>query len=89
MTEEEARRLIQENEALRERVKLLEQKIDLLVRQIYGAKSEKLDPAQLELLLDPGGAKKEDASVASAAEELLLAEAPDKTTNKGFQVLPS
>jgi transposase len=33
------------------RIKLLEQKIDLLVRRIFGAKSEKLNAAQLELLL--------------------------------------
>jgi hypothetical protein len=30
--------------------KLLEQKIDLLVRRIFGASSEKMDAAQLELL---------------------------------------
>jgi transposase len=32
-------------------IRLLKQKVDLLVRQIYGSKSEKLDPGQLELLL--------------------------------------
>ena len=32
-------------------IKLLEQKVDLLVRRIFGAKSEKLNAAQLELLL--------------------------------------
>ena len=36
---------------LRQLVQLLEQKIDLLVRQKFGAKSEKLDERQLELLL--------------------------------------
>lgn len=33
------------------RIHLLEQKIDALVRRLFGAKSEKLDPAQLLLLL--------------------------------------
>ena len=30
---------------------LLRQKIDALVRRVFGASSERLDPAQLELLL--------------------------------------
>jgi len=34
-----------------ERIKLLEQKIDLLIRRLFGAKSEKIDPGQLLLLL--------------------------------------
>jgi transposase len=34
-----------------QRIKLLEQKIDLLVRRIFGKKSEQIDPGQLELLL--------------------------------------
>ena len=32
---------------------LLRQKIELLVRRVFGASSERLDPAQLELLLQP------------------------------------
>ena len=44
-----------ENQTLRE-------KVDYLIRVIYGAKSEKLDPAQLEILFDPDGAKKPDAA---------------------------
>jgi hypothetical protein len=32
---------------------LLRQKIDALVRRVFGASSERLDPAQLELLLQP------------------------------------
>ena len=37
--------------ALEKENALLRQKIDLLVRQLFGAKSEQLDPAQLLLLL--------------------------------------
>lgn len=44
----------EENARLKAHIVLLEQKIDLLVRRIFGAKSEKLDAAQLELLLTLG-----------------------------------
>ena len=43
--------LRQENADLRQAVKLLNQKVDALVRRIFGARSEKLDPAQLELFM--------------------------------------
>ena len=41
----------EEIERLRKEIALVNQKIDLLVRRIFGASSEKLDPAQLLLLL--------------------------------------
>ena len=45
-------RLLQaENERLNQEIKLLKQKVDLLIRRLFGSKSEKLDAAQLELLL--------------------------------------
>jgi transposase len=57
-----ARRLQESDEQLQARneelqrakaqIALLEQKIDLLVRRIFGSQSEKLDPKQLELLLE-------------------------------------
>ena len=73
MTEAEAQNLIAENEALREKVRLLEQKIDALVRKIYGAKSEKLDPGQLELLMgkeppEEPGLGKDEAPIAPSPE---------------------
>jgi transposase len=40
-----------ENERLRTENKLLRQKVDKLVHRLFGKSSEKLDPAQLELLL--------------------------------------
>jgi transposase len=49
--DEQIEKLKAENELLRE-------KIDLILRKLYGPSSEKLDAAQLELLLDPDGAKK-------------------------------
>jgi hypothetical protein len=42
---------LEANAALEKENTLLRQKIDLLVRRIFGASSEKLDAAQLELLL--------------------------------------
>lgn len=48
--------------AQKERIALLEQKVDYLIKQLYGKKSEKLDPGQLELLLNPEEAKKPDAA---------------------------
>ena len=73
MTPLEAR-LTKENEVLRARdkaqqieIKLLREKIDLLVRRVFGAKSEQLDEAQLMLLLQGDeGAKKAGASSADA-----------------------
>ena len=37
---------------------VLRQAVDALTRRIFGVSSEKLDPAQLELLLDPDAGKK-------------------------------
>jgi len=54
-------RLTIENQLLRER-------IDQILRQLYGSKSEVLDPAQLELLLDPDAAKRAEAAKDAEAE---------------------
>jgi transposase len=56
MTEREAE-LTRQNEVLRQENALLRQKIDALVRRVFGSSSEQLDPAQLQLLLqgqEPG-----------------------------------
>jgi len=70
-------RLREENQRKDQRIALLEQKIDALVRRIFGAKSESFDPSQLELLLDPEAAKK---SAAAAVPDALAA---DGTIAKG------
>jgi len=57
----EVARLSIENQLLRER-------IDQILRQLYGSKSEVLDPAQLELLLDPDAAKRAEAAKDAEAE---------------------
>ena len=51
MIETGIQKLQKENELLREENRLLRQKVDLLIRQMFGKKSEKLSPGQLEMLL--------------------------------------
>ena len=63
MEDEERQKLLDENASLRAEVAQLRQTIDALVRRIFGAKSEALDPAQLELLLGPDASKKAPAAV--------------------------
>ncbi len=66
MTPLEAR-LTKEVEALRQENKLLREKIDLLVRRVFGASSEKLDTDQLLLALEGAEAKKPEASSGALA----------------------
>ena len=58
MTREREQFLLDEIVRKDQRIALLEQKLDALVRRVFGSTSESLDPAQLELLLDPDAAKK-------------------------------
>jgi transposase len=53
---------------------LLKQTIDALCRRIFGTKSEAIDPAQLELWLNPDAAKKEPA--AGTPDDVPAAEEP-------------
>ena len=55
-----------EKEQLRQENKLLKEKVDLLIRRLFGVKSEKLDAAQLELLLKEADLGKADASAEKA-----------------------
>jgi hypothetical protein len=47
-------------------IKLLKEKIDILIRRLFGSKSDKLDAAQLELLLKEDALGKADASAEKA-----------------------
>src|SRR5687768_9967106 len=58
--------------ALAKENELLRQKIDLLVRKLFGAKSEQLDPAQLLLLL-------QGLDAPGKAPEPVVAEAPRRS----------
>jgi transposase len=71
-SQQENARLVQENALLRQR-------IDLLVRRIFGSSSEKLDSAQLELLLGLEGTERGKAPASSAS---LLEEADPASCKK-------
>ena len=68
ITQKEARigQLEADNERQSQEIKLLKEKVDLLIRRLFGAKSEKLDVAQLELLLKEADLGKADASAEKA-----------------------
>ena len=68
MTECEMR-LEAELKASQLEVKLLKEKVDALIRMIYGKKSEKLDPNQLMLLLEGLESKKEEAPTSDESTE--------------------
>ena len=78
-------RLTAEIAQLHEENRLLRQKLDLVIRQLFGKKSERLDPAQLELLLgdlDSGGDGGLGKDEASGAHEELLEAVPDKSRRR-------
>jgi transposase len=64
---EQLRVALEQIEALRQENKLLKEKVDLLLKRLFGAKSEKLSAEQLSLLLEGlEEPKKEPASCASS-----------------------
>jgi len=76
-------RWVQENARLVQENALLRQKIDLLVQRIFGASSEKLDAAQLELLLSLGADELGKAPASSALlEEALAASSKDRSRRR-------
>ena len=74
MGDDERQHLLAQIALRDQRIALLEQKLDVLMRRVFGSKSEALDPGQLELLLDPDSAKK--APAADPADPGPAAEAP-------------
>src|SRR5271166_1369381 len=55
-----------DKQPMSQEIKLLKEKIDLLIRRLFGSKSEKLDAVQLELLLKEDALGKADASAEKA-----------------------
>lgn len=53
-------------------IEALEQKVDWLVRKVYGSSSEKLDPDQLHLTFEEEFAKKPEAASEDAASDAVL-----------------
>jgi len=80
MIPEREQELLQENARLRQEIALLQQKLDLVLRRIFGAKSEQLDARQLELLLEgiPPGKSPEPVAV----EEPRRSKAPSSPREK-------
>lgn len=69
-------RLTEENARQAQEIKLLREKIDLLVRRVFGSSSEKVDTDQLLLALEGAEAKKSEASSDALAA---LEAGPEKT----------
>ena len=63
MTPDREQELLAEIGRLKAENELLRRRLDLVLRKVFGARSEALDPSQLELLLDPDAAKKATAAV--------------------------
>ena len=76
----ELEQVLADNAKLREENRLLRQKLDYVIRQLHGAKSEKLDTDQLDLFGDLEHAGKPEASDADdeAAEALTAPESPSR-----------
>jgi transposase len=64
--DQQIRDLQADKQQLQSEIKLLKEKLDLLIRRLFGAKSEQLDAAQLELLLKDADLGKVDASAEKA-----------------------
>jgi len=72
-----------EIESLKEQNRLLQEKLDHLIRRLFGGKSEKIDPAQLELLFkDMPGKPEASTGVAAPEEAASAAFEPDKGKKK-------
>ncbi len=71
----ELEQALAENRQLRQELELLRQKLDYVIRQLYGAKSEKLDPGQLDLFGELDSLGKQETSGADEAAEALIATA--------------
>ena len=68
----ELEQVLEDNAKLREENRLLRQKLDYVIRQLHGAKSEKLDADQLDLFGDLDDLGKDEASDADEAAEALI-----------------
>jgi len=97
--EQTCARQAREIEALKEQNRLLEQKLEHLIRRLFGSKSEKLDPAQVGFLFKdmpekPGASTGADAPVeAASSEDKPVAATPAKRAGhrsriKGLDQLP-
>ena len=82
MASKREQELLEENVRLRQENALLRQKVDLLIKRIFGAGSEKMDPGQLELLLGGGDVPGKSPEPVSAAEAPRRSMAPSSPREK-------
>jgi len=79
MADEERQRLLDENARLKMENELLRQKLDLVLRKLFGKSAETLDAAQLELLLgEPPGKPPASAPGDAPAEAASSAPKPER-----------
>jgi hypothetical protein len=81
MTHQREQHLLAEIDRLRAENELLRQRVDQILRQLFGAKSEALDPSQLDLFTYPEAAEKTvaaDGTETPPAAEALLPPPPVK-----------
>ncbi|HEY0793510.1 MAG TPA: transposase [Chthoniobacterales bacterium] len=71
-----------QNELLQRENALQKEKINLLIRRLFGVKSEQLNPAQLELLLSQAGTPSGKGVASAEAEAAPLLEAVKGTAHK-------
>ena len=72
--------LLQQNELLRRENALLRQKIDLLVKRVFGSSSEQLDRNQLELLMQPAESSVIEAIVPAPRKARAQRSGKERTT---------
>src|SRR6478735_1682685 len=79
MEDKERQELLDEVARWKQECELLRQKLDLVLRKLFGKSSETLDPAQLELLLDqPPGKVPASAPAGDAPAEAASSTASPK-----------
>jgi len=69
VSEEQYRDLLEKNELLEREVQQLRQRVDLLLRKLFGRSSEKVDPNQLTFDLEANGVRPETPEAPLEAEE--------------------
>ncbi len=80
--------LKEENQQLRQDLQVLRLKVDAMARKLFGRSSEKLDPAQLQMVFDAlkseeqGAAKKDPASDSAARDSEAEAAATPQSSGK-------
>lgn len=89
MEDTERQQLLAENAHLKQENELLRQKLDLVLRKLFGKSSESLDPAQLELLLDAPPGKSPASAPAGDAPQASIARSANRAASVSPTICPS